>query len=97
MANQAFLKQLTKQIEELKVEGLYKKERVIATPQAAKIGLEGSSSKVLNFCANNYLGLAHHPDIEQAAIEGIHRFGFVPLQFVLFVELKQCTASLSRN
>lgn len=76
MANQAFLKQLTKQIEELKVEGLYKKERVIATPQAAKIGLEGSSSKVLNFCANNYLGLAHHPDIEQAAIEGIHRFGF---------------------
>lgn len=75
MGNQAFLKQLAVQTEELKKNGLFKKERVIATPQAAKIGLE-DSSKVINFCANNYLGLAHHPDIEQAAIEGIHRFGF---------------------
>ncbi len=75
MANQAFLKELGKQTEGLKELGLYKEERIIATPQSASIGLE-DSSKVLNFCANNYLGLAHSPEIEQAAIEGVHRFGF---------------------
>ena len=75
MANQTFLAELDKQTNGLKQQGLFKEERVIASPQAANINLE-DSSKVLNFCANNYLGLAHSPDIEQAAIEGIHRFGF---------------------
>lgn len=75
MSNQHFLNQLHEKTEELKEQGLYKEERVIVTPQSANIGLS-NDSKVINFCANNYLGLAHNPDIEQAAVEGIHRFGF---------------------
>ena len=75
MSNQAFLEKLEKETGELKEQGLFKAERVIATPQSASIGLE-DSSKVINFCANNYLGLAHSPEVEQAAVEGIHRFGF---------------------
>lgn len=75
MANQSFLDTLKKQTAELKEQGLFKEERVIVSPQSANIAL-ANSSEVINFCSNNYLGLAHHPDIEQAAIEGIHRFGY---------------------
>lgn len=75
MHKKAFLKELDHKIDELKDQGLYKQERVIVTPQSANIGLE-DDSKVINFCANNYLGLAHNPDVEQAAIEGIHKYGF---------------------
>ena len=75
MSNEAFLKNLHKQTEELKEEGLYKKERVINSPQSSKIKLD-DGSQVLNFCANNYLGLAHNAEIEQAAVRGIHDFGF---------------------
>ncbi|MCH9631753.1 MAG: 2-amino-3-ketobutyrate coenzyme A ligase [Chlamydiae bacterium] len=75
MANQTFLAELDKQTNALKDQGLFKEERIIASPQAANVNLE-DSTQVLNFCANNYLGLAHSPEIEQAAIEGVHRFGF---------------------
>lgn len=75
MSNEAFLKKLHNQTKDLVEEGLYKKERLIASPQAAKIRLE-EGQEVLNFCANNYLGLAHHPEVEKAAIEGIERYGF---------------------
>ena len=55
--------------------GLYKDERIIASPQGAWIHLE-DGSKVLNLCANNYLGLSGHPTLVQAAKEGVERWGY---------------------
>lgn len=70
-----FLSHLENQLEEIKEIGLYKKEREITSPQDAEITIQGGQ-KVLNFCANNYLGLANHPEIIQAAKEGYDRYGF---------------------
>ena len=55
--------------------GLYKRERVIATPQSAHVGVAGGGN-VLNFCANNYLGLADHPEIIRAAHAALDRWGY---------------------
>jgi glycine C-acetyltransferase len=62
-------------LDEIHQSGLHKEERVIASPQDAKIQLQDGRT-VLNFCANNYLGLANHPDIVAAAQEGITKYGF---------------------
>ncbi len=70
-----FLASLDAQLAELETAGLYKHERVIDSPQSAEIHVAGDGS-VLNFCANNYLGLANHPAIKAAAHEGIDRHGF---------------------
>lgn len=70
-----FFSKLREQIEELKKSGLYKEERVITTPQKAEITVQGGRH-VLNFCANNYLGLADHPDLIKAAQEALARYGF---------------------
>lgn len=59
---------------EIKEAGLYKEERLIETPQAAHIKVRGQ--EVLNFCANNYLGLSSHPDLIAAAHQGIDRYGY---------------------
>ncbi len=59
----------------LKQEGLYKEERVIASPQGATITLE-NGPEVLNFCANNYLGLADHPDLIAAAHRALDTYGY---------------------
>ena len=56
--------------------GLYKSERVITTPQDARIGVAGDEQQVLNLCANNYLGLAEHPDVVAAAHEALDRWGY---------------------
>lgn len=66
---------LSKQLEELKDAGLYKEEREITSPQQASITIS-DGRQVLNFCANNYLGLANHPAIVQAAQEGLEHYGF---------------------
>ena len=66
--------QLATELEQLKAEGLYKAESVITTPQAATIGVDGRD--VLNLCANNYLGLADHPEMIRAAKEALDRWGF---------------------
>ncbi|MCF8309181.1 MAG: glycine C-acetyltransferase [Bacteroidales bacterium] len=66
---------LQKELADIKEAGLYKDERVIVTPQRAEIELE-SGQKVLNFCANNYLGLADHPELIKAAKEGLDTRGF---------------------
>jgi len=66
---------LKSQLSELEAAGLYKHERVIDSDQSAEIHVQGGG-RVLNFCANNYLGLANHPDIEAAAKEGIERHGY---------------------
>jgi glycine C-acetyltransferase len=66
---------LSSRMEELRQEGLYKDERVIASPQGARITLE-DGSEVLNFCANNYLGLADHPDLVTAAQQALDDYGY---------------------
>ncbi len=74
---------LEKEIEEIKEAGLYKQERIIASPQAADIKLE-DGSEVINFCANNYLGLSSHPKVIKAAKETVdtHGFGMSSVRFI---------------
>ena len=62
-------------LEGIESEGLYKKERVIISPQSANIEVTGGQ-KVLNMCANNYLGLANHPEIIKAAKESYDKWGY---------------------
>ena len=62
------------QLKEIRAEGLFKSERVITTPQSVEI--DTAQQHVLNFCANNYLGLADHPEIIQAAQDALHSHGF---------------------
>ncbi|MBG22264.1 MAG: glycine C-acetyltransferase [Idiomarinaceae bacterium] len=78
-----FYQQLDAQLEELQQEGLYKKERIITSEQAAEIKV-GDGQSVLNFCANNYLGLANHPDLIAAAKKGLdeHGFGTASVRFI---------------
>jgi glycine C-acetyltransferase len=73
-----FLQSLASQTEALKDEGLYKKERLITGPQQAAIEVRdnGGSTEVLNLCANNYLGLANHPQIIAAAHKALDDFGY---------------------
>lgn len=73
--NRDFLKQLASQTEELKNAGLYKQEREITSPQQAMITIS-DGRKVLNFCANNYLGLSNHPKLIEAAKASYDKFGF---------------------
>ncbi len=70
-----FIAHLEAQLADLEKAGLYKHERVIDSQQSAKIHVQDGGS-VLNFCANNYLGLANHPEIMAAAREGIERHGY---------------------
>mgnify|MGYP001231794449 FL=1 len=63
-----------KQLDDIKKSGLYKDERIIESPQNSTIKV--NNLNVLNFCANNYLGLSNHPDVIQASIDGIKRWGF---------------------
>jgi glycine C-acetyltransferase len=74
---------ITKEIDSIKEAGLYKKERVITSPQSAEITIQGGQ-KVYNFCANNYLGLSSHPAVIQAAKDAIdtHGFGLSSVRFI---------------
>lgn len=74
---------LQEEIEKIKEEGLYKKERVITSPQGAEIEIQGGK-KVINFCANNYLGLSSHPEVIQAAKDTLdsHGFGMSSVRFI---------------
>ncbi len=74
---------LQKEIEAIKEEGLYKTERVITSPQGAAITIQGGK-KVINFCANNYLGLSSHPEVIQAAKDTMdtHGFGMSSVRFI---------------
>lgn len=75
---EAFLSSLATQTESLKAEGLFKSERLIAGPQQAAIRVRtnGATSEVLNLCANNYLGLANHPEVIAAAHKALDEFGY---------------------
>jgi len=73
----------TETLSKIESEGLYKKERIIITPQGVNIAtLEGGN--VLNFCANNYLGLANHPELITSAKQALdeHGFGMASVRFI---------------
>ncbi|MCB0557021.1 MAG: glycine C-acetyltransferase [Phaeodactylibacter sp.] len=74
---------LEQELKEIRDAGLYKVERIITTPQAAAIRTQ-STGEVLNFCANNYLGLSSHPEVIKAAKEAIdtHGFGLSSVRFI---------------
>ena len=73
--NTAFITHLRQQLQELRDGGLTKDERVIDSQQAADIHVAGGDA-VINFCANNYLGLANHPRLIRAAQEGLDKYGY---------------------
>src|SRR5437868_4273446 len=66
---------LAAQLAQIRQSGLYKSERVIATPQGTQIRV-ADGKPVLNLCANNYLGLAQHPEIKAAAKRGLDDWGY---------------------
>lgn len=78
-----FYQQLTQQLEMTRAEGLYKNERIITSAQQADIAV-ADGRHVINFCANNYLGLANHPELIKAAKEGMdsHGFGMASVRFI---------------
>jgi glycine C-acetyltransferase len=78
-----FEKQLSQTLEEIKSQGLFKTERIITSPQDAHIAITGGK-RVLNMCANNYLGLADHPALIAAAKEALdtHGFGMASVRFI---------------
>ena len=67
---------LQEQLDSIQKAGLYKRERVIETPQRAEIRVSSTRKHVINLCANNYLGLADHPEILAAAHEALDRWGY---------------------
>src|SRR6185436_20262627 len=75
MSANAFLQHLASQLEEIRRAGLEKRERVISTAQGARVRV-AQGPDVLNMCANNYLGLAQHPAIAQAARAGLDSWGY---------------------
>src|SRR5438128_1127206 len=78
-----FENQLSQTLDEIRSQGLYKTERIITTPQGAHIAITGGK-RVLNMCANNYLGLADHPVLIAAAKEALdtHGFGMASVRFI---------------
>ncbi len=83
MTDTSFYQQLSDTLHSIEDDGLYKRERLITTPQNVAIDVEGSG-EVLNFCANNYLGLADDPRIIQAAHDALdeHGFGMASVRFI---------------
>jgi glycine C-acetyltransferase len=80
--NDQFALRIAKEVEDIKTSGLYKTERVISGPQGAEITVNGKT--VLNFCANNYLGLSSHPKVIEAAHKAIesHGYGMSSVRFI---------------
>ena len=74
---------LQKELETITSNGLFKTERIITSPQGAEITI-ASGETVLNFCANNYLGLSSHPEVVQAAKDALdsHGFGMSSVRFI---------------
>jgi glycine C-acetyltransferase len=91
---------LNKTIDEIKVAGTYKKERVITTAQNSEIGVSTSKKPVLNFCANNYLGLSDHPELIKAAKKTLdtHGLGMSSVRFICGTQdiHKELEAKLSK-
>ncbi len=94
-----FEKQVSETLQEIKSQGLFKTERVITSPQDAHIAITGGK-RVLNMCANNYLGLADHPALIAAAKEALdtHGFGMASVRFICGTQdiHKQLEAALTK-
>jgi glycine C-acetyltransferase len=94
-----FSDRLQETLEEIRAAGLYKDERVITTPQGVEIRVQDGRD-VLNFCANNYLGLADHPDVIAAAHKALddHGFGLASVRFICGTQdlHKQLEATISK-
>ena len=94
-----FLSHIASELEGLKAAGLYKSERVITSTQSGRIEVEGGG-KVLNFCANNYLGLADNAELRQSAKQAIDRYGYgmASVRFICGTqeEHKQLEATISK-
>ena len=92
------LSRLDETLAEIRAAGLYKHERVITSPQGVEIRVQGGQ-EVLNFCANNYLGLADHPEVIAAAKKALddHGFGLASVRFICGTQdlHKQLEASIS--
>lgn len=99
MAYKEYLKTAQARLAEIRESGLYKDERVIASPQAAHITLE-DGREVINMCANNYLGLANNPDVIKAAHEALDKYGFgcASVRFICGTQTihKQLEAAISK-
>ncbi|HMK17883.1 MAG TPA: glycine C-acetyltransferase [Chitinophagaceae bacterium] len=80
--NENLVKRIAKEVEEIKTSGLYKTERIISSPQGAEISV--NNKIVLNFCANNYLGLSSHPKVIEAAHKAVdsHGYGMSSVRFI---------------
>jgi glycine C-acetyltransferase len=80
--NENFAKRIAREVEEVKTSGLYKTERIISSSQGAEITVNNKT--VLNFCANNYLGLSSHPKVIEAAHKTIdsHGYGMSSVRFI---------------
>ncbi|WP_265524530.1 glycine C-acetyltransferase [Providencia rustigianii] len=78
-----FYQQIKQQLVQIEADGLFKNERIITTSQDADIEIQGGQ-RVINFCANNYLGLANHPALIEAAKQGMdsHGFGMASVRFI---------------
>jgi glycine C-acetyltransferase len=98
MSDSALRNHLDVQLQSIRQGGLYKSERVLDSPQGAEIDVGGR--KVLNFCANNYLGLANHSAVVAAAAEGLKRFGYgmASVRFICGTQSahKQLEAAIAR-
>jgi glycine C-acetyltransferase len=82
MSYRSFRSVVEQQLNEIRQAGLYKAERSLLSPQGAEIRV--AHGNVLNLCANNYLGLANHPDVVQAAVNGLreHGYGMASVRFI---------------
>ncbi len=96
---EAVRQQLGEALKAIRDQGLNKHERVLTTPQRAHIGV-ASGGQVINMCANNYLGLAEHPEVIQAAHDGLDRWGYglASVRFICGTQAihKELEASLSK-
>lgn len=81
--SERFYQQIQEQLVQIEADGLFKNERIITTSQDADIEIVGGQ-RVINFCANNYLGLANHPALIEAAKQGMdsHGFGMASVRFI---------------
>jgi glycine C-acetyltransferase len=93
-----FQEHLTTQLNEIVTSGLYKHERTITTAQGTRVGVNGK--QLLNLCANNYLGLAQHPEVNAAAMKGLKDWGYgmASVRFICGTQVlhKQLEDKLSR-
>ena len=94
----AFYQRFDSELEQLRAQGLFKNERVISSPQGGQI--RANDADVVNLCANNYLGLANHPSIREAAHRALDRYGYgmASVRFICGTQTvhKQLEAKLSR-